>query len=210
MRLILCILIALHGVAMDKLEIVEIGHPVLRTPARELSVEEILSPEIQQLIEEMKNSMREAPGVGLAAPQIGKSLQLVVIEDMNHSHLTAEQIAERNRYKVPFHVVINPRIYWVGTEKAEFFEGCLSVPELLGMVPRASAVRVECLNERAEPVVIEADGWYARILQHEIDHLFGTLFVDRAYLRTLTTTDHYSQTWVKKPIREVKNELGVK
>lgn len=176
----------------QNLDIVQVGHPVLRQTARELSVEEIISPEIQTLIETMKATMRAAPGVGLAAPQIGKSLQLVVIEDMDHSHLSAEQLAERDRHPVPFHVIINPRIYIEeSTDKAEFFEGCLSVPEFLGVVPRAKSVRVDCLNERGEPIVIQAKGWYARALQHEIDHLNGTLFIDKAQLPTLTTTENY-------------------
>jgi peptide deformylase len=165
--------------SMHILPIVQMGDPVLRTPARALSKEEILSPEIQQLIEQMKATMRAAPGVGLAAPQIGLPFQLIVIEDMDHTHLTAAQLLERDRQKVPFHVVINPQIYLEGEEMATFVEGCLSVPHSLGSVPRASSVRVECLNERGEPVVIEARGWYARILQHEIDHINATLFLDR-------------------------------
>jgi peptide deformylase len=177
---------------LQKLDILQIGHPILRQTARELSIEEIRSPEIQNLIELMKTTMRAAPGVGLAAPQIGKSLQLAVIEDMDHSHLNAKQLAERNRYPVPFHVIINPRLYIEEeTDTAEFFEGCLSVPELIGIVPRAQSVRVECLNERGEPVVIQARGWYARILQHEINHLNGILYIDKAYLPTLMTTENY-------------------
>lgn len=180
----------------EHLEIIQIGDPVLRKTARELSREEILSKEIQQLIENMKNTMKNAPGVGLAAPQIGKSIQLIVIEDIDHSHLTPKQIAERKRYPVPFHVVINPKIFFEeNAKKVEFFEGCLSVPNFIGRVPRAESVRVECLNERAEPVVINAKGWYARILQHEIDHLKGTLYVDRVQLPTLTTDENYIKFW---------------
>lgn len=193
-------------ISEEKAEIVKIGDSVLRTKARELLPEEILSPEIQNLIEEMKNTMRAAPGVGLAAPQIGHSIQLAVIEDEDHSHLTAEQLKERNRYPVPFHVIINPRIYIEENSKTlEFFEGCLSVPSLLGVVPRAEAVRVECLNERAEPVVIRANGWYARILQHEIDHLMGNLFIDKALLTTLMTEENYIKLWREKSIQEIKN-----
>lgn len=193
----------------DQQTIVQVGHPVLRQEARELSAEEIVSPEIQELIETMKATIRAAPGVGLAAPQIGQPLQLVVIEDMEHSHLTEKQLAERNRYKVPFHVIINPRLYIEEvTDQVEFFEGCLSVPELLGVVPRAGAVRVECLNERAEPVVIQAKGWYARILQHEIDHLHGTLFIDKAQLRTLMTSENYGKLYKDKSVREIQTFLN--
>ena len=189
-------------------EIIQLGNPVLRTPARELSKEEILSPEIQQLIEEMKATMKHATGVGIAAPQIGRPIQLVVIEDMNHSHLTAEQLVERERNKVPFHVIINPRIYLKEEETTHFFEACLSIPEYMGIVPRARSVRVECVNERGEPVVIEASGWYARILQHEIDHLNATLYVDRAILPTVMTKANYAKFWEGKSIKTILNTLN--
>lgn len=193
---------------MQKLDIVQVGHPALRRIARKLSVEEILSPEIQNLIETMKATMRAAPGVGLAAPQIGKSLQLAVIEDMDHSYLNAEQLAERNRHQVPFHVIINPCIYIEeSTDKVEFFEGCLSVPEFVGVVPRAESVRVECLNERGEPIVIHAKGWYARILQHEIDHLNGTLYIDKAQLPTVMTTENYVKLYKDKSVKEIQANL---
>ncbi len=193
---------------MQKLDIVQVGHPVLRQIARKLSVEEILSPEIQNLIETMKATMRAAPGVGLAAPQIGKSIQLAVIEDIDHSHLNAQQLAERNRHPVPFHVIINPRIYIEeSTNKVEFFEGCLSVPEFVGVVPRAESIRVECLNERGEPVVIQAKGWYARILQHEIDHLNGTLYIDKAQLPTVMTAENYVKFYKDKSVKEIQANL---
>jgi peptide deformylase len=193
---------------LPKLDIVQIGHPVLRQVARELSVEEILSPEIQNLIEEMKATMRAAQGVGLAAPQIGKGLQLAVIEDMDHSHLNAEQLAIRDRYQVPFHVIINPRLYIEElTDNAEFFEGCLSIPEFVGIVPRAKSLRIECLNERGEPIVIQAKGWYARILQHEIDHLNGTLYIDKAQAPTLMTTENYIKLYKDKSIQEIQAAL---
>jgi peptide deformylase len=190
------------------LDIVHAGDPVLRMQARELAPEEILSPEIQSLIEEMKVTMRTAPGVGLAAPQIGKSVQLVVIEDIYIDRFTPEQLKERNRFHVPFHVLINPRLYIEeNSNHLEFFEGCLSVPQFLGVVPRAESVRVECLNEHAEPIVIQASGWYARILQHEIDHLNGTLYFDRAILSTLMTEDNYKKCWKDKSVQEAKDQL---
>ncbi len=193
-----------------KVNIVQVGDPVLRTPARELSKEEILSPIIQKMIEDMKAAMRAAPGVGLAAPQIGQPLQLVVIEDVDHSHLTAEQLMERERYKVPFHVVINPRLHIEGEETAEFFESCLSVPEFVGIVSRAKAVRVECLNERAETMTIKAKGWYARILQHEIDHLNATLYIDRAILPTIMTEENYIKRWKGIASQEIIAKLAAK
>lgn len=189
-------------------EIVKVGDSVLRTPARELSRDEILSADIQNLIEEMKMTMRAAPGVGLAAPQIGQSIQLAVIEDVNPGRLTPQQLAERNRYHVPFHVIINPRIYVAeDSDWAEFFEGCLSMPSFIAVVPRATSVRVECLNEHAEPIVIHAKGWYARILQHEIDHLNGTLYIDRALLATLMNEETYLKQWKGKTVKEIQEAL---
>lgn len=193
---------------MQTLGIVQVGDPVLRQVARELSIEEIKSPEIQDLIETMKEVMRKAPGVGLAAPQIGKPIQLAVIEDMNLSHLTEEQIAERGRSQVPFHVIINPRLYLEG-ENLEFIEGCLSVAGFAGVVPRAESVRVECLNEKGEPIVIQAKGWYARILQHEIDHLNGMLYIDRAQLRTLMTTENFVKFHKDKSVGEIQASLNL-
>lgn len=188
-----------------KLEIVKMGHPVLRQPARELSKEEILSPEIQQLIERMKFTL-QGIGVGVAAPQIGLSLQIAVIEDPEEFHKTipVELLKQRERVPVPFHVIINPKLILDESEYVEFFEGCLSVDDCMGLVPRARSVRVECLNENAEPVVIEAKGWYARILQHEIDHLLGNLYLDRALTRSLTTVEHYKKYWLPQPIEDVR------
>lgn len=187
--------------------IVQLGDPVLRQVAKELSLDEILSPEIQDLIVLMTKTMRAAPGVGLAAPQIGKSLQLAVIEDMDHSHLSAEKLAERNRYPVPFHVIINPKLYIEETTEVEFFEGCLSMNDFAGLVPRAKSVRVECLNEKAEPVVIHAEGWYARILQHEIDHLNGIIYIDKAKLFTLMTTENYLRFYKDMNVKEIETTL---
>lgn len=174
-------------------EIVQIGHPVLRQQAAALSIAEIKTHEIQSLILAMKDTMQAAPGVGLAAPQIGESLQLVVIEDRAEflQRFSPQQLAARGRKPVPFHVLINPVIRQLATETIAFYEGCLSIQSLVGMVPRALRVAVQALNEHGEPITIEAEGWYARILQHEIDHLNGTLCIDRTDLRTLSTVDNY-------------------
>jgi peptide deformylase len=124
----------------------------------------------------MKETMRDAPGVGLAAPQVGRGLQLAVIEDLAEytKDWTTEQLAERERRPIDFHVIINPRLT-LGSGKLEFFEGCLSLNGLMALVPRAREVTVESLDEHGKPRLIQAQGWYARILQHEIDHLGGTI-----------------------------------
>src|SRR6266567_4705825 len=140
------------------LQIVQVGHPVLRQPSHQLSADEIRSASIQQLIGLMRETMRDAPGVGLAAPQVGLPIQLAVVEDRPEyiKGLAAEQLAERERAPVEFQVIINPRISVVGRSSAEFFEGCLSVSGFAALVRRASEVRVECLNEGAEPITLEA------------------------------------------------------
>lgn len=104
-------------------------------------------------------------------------------------------------------MIINPKITIEDAEQAEFFEGCLSVPNLLAVVPRAKKVRVDCLNEKGEPVVIHAKGWYARILQHEIDHLHGVLLCDRCQIKTLTTDENYMKLWRKKTVAEAQSEF---
>jgi peptide deformylase len=180
------------------------GEAVLRRKARALLRDEILGSYVQDLIESMRDTMRNTPGVGLAAPQIGLPLQLVVIEDLPQYMQTipAEELAERKRGPVPFHVVINPELTIEGAETAEFFEGCLSLAGFTAIVPRATHVRVECLNEKAEPIAIAAEGWYARILQHEIDHLHGTLYIDRMNPRSFSTQDNYVRHWKDKPVSQ--------
>ena len=195
-----------------KLEIVQAGNPVLRQRARPMSVAEIRSREIQKLIESMRTCMHEAPGVGLAAPQLGLALQLAVIEDREdyHKEISEAVLRERERRPVPFHAIINPAFEEIGEEKAEFFEGCLSLSGFTALVPRARAVRVTCLDERGERKVIEASGWYARILQHEIDHLYGTLYIDRMRTRSFTSMENLAEFWKGKPVSEIKSELELK
>ena len=181
-----------------KLKIIQAGDPILRQRAKELTVEEILSAPIQQLIGFMKETMHDAPGVGLAAPQIGESLQLIVIEDREEEFkkfLSPEQIKTRERKSVPFQVLINPKIMINQSVSDEFYEGCLSVAGFVGLVPRALNVTVECLNEQANPITIQASGWYARILQHEIDHLHGVLCIDRMKMESLSTMDNFMRYW---------------
>jgi peptide deformylase len=192
-------------------DIRQVGEPVLRQRARPLTVEEILSTPMQRLIEQMRDTMREAPGVGLAAPQIGQSLQLAVIEDREEylQGIAPTVLQERERTVVPFHVIVNPRLTVIQEAPAVFFEGCLSLDGFAALVPRAIAVRVDCLNERGEPVVIQARGWYARILQHEIDHLHGTLYVDRMLSRSFMSLDNLTKHWSDKTISHLQAALDL-
>lgn len=187
------------------LKICEVGNPVLRKVARSLSKDEIRSDDIQRLIGYMRDTMRDAPGVGLAAPQIGESLQIAVIEDKAEYQktLTAEQLSERQRLPVNFHVIINPQIELLAPADLSSHEGCLSIPRLIAMVARSPSVRVSCLDEFGEQRVIDAVGWYARILQHEIDHLHGRLYTDIMQPETLTTIEnHLKQNALTNPSRQ--------
>jgi peptide deformylase len=188
------------------LEIVQVGSPVLRQQARPLSLEELASPRIQQLIVDMRETMRAAPGVGLAAPQIGESIQLVVIEDppAYHAKLSAEELAARERDAVPFHVLVNPVLTVRTEEVIAAFEGCLSFAGFSMVVPRARKVRVEALDENGQRIVKVATGWYARILQHEVDHLAGIVCCDRMESRTLTTGANFEKYWARQSVEEVR------
>ncbi|MBZ5727333.1 MAG: peptide deformylase [Acidobacteriia bacterium] len=192
-----------------RLKILQVGEPVLRQPARPLSGEEIRSREIQQLIEWMRETMRDAPGVGLAAPQVGVSLQLAVIEDRADllQFVAPERLAERQRRPVPFQVLINPRIETAGPE-AEFFEGCLSFAGFGALVPRRLETAVDCLDHRGEPLSFRAEGWHARIVQHEVDHLAGSVYVDRMRTRSLTTMENLNRYWNDLPVQEVRARIG--
>lgn len=192
------------------LKILQVGNPVLRQKARALSKAEILGSEIQRLFDSMLETMRDAPGVGLAAPQVGISLQVAVIEDRAEylQDLKPEILAERKREPVPFHVIVNPQIRLSDGAPAAFFEGCLSLAGFSAIVPRATEVVVDCLDRFGEPKQLHAHGWYARILQHEIDHLNGTLYVDRMLPRTFTSMDYLNRYWKEKTIAQVEEMLA--
>ncbi len=192
-----------------RLKLVQVGEAVLRQRARPLAPEEIRSEFIRQLIGDMRETLRDAPGVGLAAPQVGVSIQLAIIEDLPEysRDIDAEQLAARERRPIPFHVIVNPEIAGQSGEPVEFFEGCLCLAGFTALVPRSREVSVRCLDENAEPKVIEASGWYARILQHEIDHLQGAVYIDRMHPRTFMSVENFSRRWKQQSISEVKHSL---
>jgi peptide deformylase len=191
-----------------KLKILQAGEPVLRAAARAVAPEEIRGREIQELIEWMRETMYDAPGVGLAAPQVGLGIQLAVLEDRVEFQrsIAPERLAERGRRPVPFQVLINPRIRPAGSQ-AEFFEGCLSFAGFSALVARPLEVQVDCLDHRGRPLSFRAEGWHARIVQHEVDHLHGTLYVDRMRTRSLTTVENLTRHWNDLPIADVLARL---
>ncbi len=172
--------------------IVQAGDPVLRARAAEIPPAQIATPEFQGLVDRMIATMRAAPGVGLAAPQIGVPLRVIVLEDTEQaaSQLGPEQRRERERAAFALRVLVNPVLRIVGTERALFFEGCLSVDGFAALVERAVEVEVSGLDRDGRPQSWRVRGWPARILQHEVDHLDGTLYIDRMLPRSFTTREH--------------------
>lgn len=165
--------------------ILTLGDPRLRLKGQPV---DSFGPYLHELLDDLAHTMRDAPGVGLAAPQIDVPLQLVVIED--NAEVPEAEAREKERVKVPFHVLVNPTLTVEDPTPVTFYEGCLSVTGFAAKVPRARAVRVEALDERGQPVTLRATGWYARILQHECDHLDGALYVDRMDPRSFSTVEN--------------------
>ena len=164
--------------------IVQTGHPVLRQQAAPVDVKDIGTPDLEKLIDFITEVMRAAPGVGLAAPQIGIPLRLFVVEDQS------EGDEDRERESVPLHVFINPTLEVIGDEAVGFYEGCLSVEGMAAVVSRWREVKVTGLDRTGQPIEVQWKGWPARILQHEFDHLEGVLYIDRMVTQTFSTVEN--------------------
>jgi peptide deformylase len=161
------------------LKVARLGHPVLRTPAKPVPVEQIKTPDFQKLLDDMVETMREYFGVGLAAPQVHLSLQLAVLEVEHHPRYP-------DMPTVPLTCLINPVVEVLERETIDEWEGCLSIPEMRGNVPRFKKVRVKALDRNAEPLDFVAVDFHARVIQHETDHLKGDVYLDRMpNMRTL-------------------------
>ncbi|HEY9856094.1 MAG TPA: peptide deformylase [Stenomitos sp.] len=178
---------------MALLKIAKIGHPLLRQVARELNVAELLLPETQRFIDDLIETMRDANGLGLAAPQVFRSLSVVAIEGRGRNPRYPDAPT------IPMTVLVNPRFTFLSEEQEWGYEGCLSIDDLRANVPRSTRATVEALDRAGQPVRIEAEGFFAVVLQHEIDHLFGTLFVDRADPRTFTHQREYERYVLAAP-----------
>lgn len=152
---------------MSILKVARLGHPVLRTPARAIEVSELMNEMTQRLIDDMFETMREYQGVGLAAPQVHVGIRLFVagVDDPDGG--------------MPPVVMINPEIMPIGDSTEDDWEGCLSIPDIRGMVPRRGEIRVRSLDRNGREHTMTASGFPARVIQHETDHLDGLLFLDR-------------------------------
>jgi peptide deformylase len=156
---------------MSILKIARIGHPVVRQAARPLTADEIGSAEVQRLIDDMQETMYDYEGVGVAAPQVHVGLRLAVLE--------VPASDDRARSAVPFTVLVNPVVKPLGKKLVTAYEGCLSVPDLRGPVPRHERIELRALDREGKPFEIEASGFHARVIQHECDHLDGGVYLDR-------------------------------
>ena len=171
---------------MAILNVSRLGHPVLRNQSIAVSAEMLAGSAIQTLIDNMIETMAEYAGVGLAAPQVHESLQLAVIESRGP------------RGDIPLTVLVNPVVTVLDESRLEDWEGCLSIPDLRGRVPRYSKLRVDSLNREGKPQEIVAEGFFARVIQHEFDHLMGHVYLDRmSDLTTLTHLAELQRYWLK-------------
>ena len=172
---------------MAILKVARLGHPVLRRVAEPVPLREIARPEIQRLIDDMIETMHEYVGVGLAAPQVHVGMQIAVLEC--ESHPRYPEMA-----RIPLMTIINPVLSPVGEATVSDWEGCLSIPDFRGVTPRYAAVRLEAYGRKGERIELVATDFFARVLQHETDHLDGKVYVDR--MRDLTTLSHL-QEWMR-------------
>lgn len=165
------------------------GHPVLRQRAAEIPPAQMQSPSMQRLIDDMIETMIDYEGIGLAAPQVFEPLRLIVL---GNPDADAEDEAA-----IPLTVLFNPQFTTLSPERIDAWEGCLSIPQLRGVVPRSTTVEVRGYDREGSAVELEAEGIFARVLQHEIDHLDGVLFLDRMDdLQTLTFVEEYQRYWL--------------
>jgi len=169
---------------MAILKVARMGHPVLRERARPLDGAEIGSPRIQRLIDDMFETMHDSQGIGLAGPQVHEGIRLFVA-GVDDDESTMSPV-----------VIINPEVSQVGSEVEEDWEGCLSIPDIRGRVSRAVDIRIRALDRHGKPLSMTANGFPARVIQHETDHLDGVLFFDRmTSFESLTFLDEYSRFW---------------
>ncbi|MFQ5682072.1 MAG: peptide deformylase [Candidatus Binatia bacterium] len=177
---------------MSVLKVARLGHPVLRGATNTLSAEQIASSELQKFIDDMIETMKEYDGVGLAAVQVHEAKKLVVLE-----------VADNPRYpgkpSVPLSVLINPRFEPLSEEMEEDWEGCLSIIELRGKVPRYKTIRVQARDRNGQELHFVASGFHARVVQHETDHLNGKVFLDRMKdLSSLTHLQEFARYWSQR------------
>ena|SRR5206468_2173265 len=178
---------------MSILKVARMGHPVLRARARALDRGEIKDAVVQKLIDDMIETMIEYHGVGLAAPQVHEGVRIFV------ASIEPEEEDEEVAPSAAPVVIVNPEVTPVGADIVEDWEGCLSVPNIRGRVPRPREIRVRAFDRDGQRIDLHAQGFPARVIQHETDHLDGVLFFDRMRsFETLTFLEEYSRYWTKE------------
>jgi peptide deformylase len=190
---------------MAILKVARMGHPVLRAKARPLSAGDIRSPRIQQLIDDMFETMREYQGIGLAAPQVHASVRLFVagLPPKHDQDAADEDDDDDDRQSVPLMALINPEITPIGRESVEDWEGCLSIPDIRGRVRRAREIDVRAYDRTGKRIEMRVSGFTARVIQHETDHLDGILFFDRmTSFESLTFLDEFGRFWSHRVVVE--------
>ena len=191
---------------MSILKVARMGHPVLRAPAKPIDPSDITLPRIQQLIDDMFDTMQEYQGVGLAAPQVHEGVRLFVAGFAPRRDGDDEDDDDDEDTSVPLMALINPEIAVVGRDVQEDWEGCLSIPDVRGRVPRAQEISVKAYDRKGRRIQMTARGFTARVIQHETDHLDGVLFLDRMEsLETLTFLDEFGRYWSPRD-RDVPEE----
>lgn len=190
---------------MAILKVARLGHPVLRAKALPVPASQISSPVVQRLIDDMFETMAEYSGIGLAAPQIHESLSIFVAG----VRPTDEIVALHEDDDMPYLALINPEITPASEETSDDWEGCLSIPDIRGLVPRARAIRVTGWDRNGQRVAFEASGLPARVIQHETDHLHGVLFLDRMKsFDSLTYMEEYRRHWMKDDGADGSDDAG--
>lgn len=181
------------------LDVVQVGKSILRDSAKKLTVSNIKTAKTQQLIDLMIATLRAMPGVGLAAPQVGEPLQIIIIEDKKryHDDLPKALLAYQKRKPVKLHVIINPEIEIIEAAKEHLFEGCLSVAGYRAVVPRAKKISISGLDRNGKSLSFIAEGYLARIIQHEVDHLSGKLYIDKMHTKSFISEKSFSDNWAK-------------
>ena len=176
---------------MAILKVSRMGHPVLRQRAKDIPPEEILNPPLQRLVADMVETMVDYEGIGLAAPQVYQPLRLIV--------LGMPDVDPEEEGVIPLTVLFNPEFTAMSDERVDGWEGCLSIPDIRGVVPRSAAVKVKGLDVEGQQVEFAAEGFFARVLQHEIDHLDSVLFLDRMEgFETLAYFEEYQRYWIEE------------
>lgn len=179
------------------LKIYQTGQPILRKRAKVIGKDTLAAKPTQELIDLMIATLRDSPGVGLAAPQIGEPLRLFIVEDLAkyHGHAPKELLKAQAREPIALKVFVNPELEVIEQDEALFFEGCLSVDGYVAAVPRAKSVRIKALDRHGKPITYTAHGWFARILQHETDHLNGSLLIDRMKVKSFMSLKNFNNLW---------------